>query len=166
VGRITGRVGTVGCVLAALAGVPACSSARHRASPVVHTRHAIPVASSFQVVQVLSRTSPAPTCHTLPTTFTCLKVGPQIGTRHDVQDVAVVPAQFPQRWNLVVDIDAGMKNRINQHLHEQLAFVIGGSVPAIVEYSKPVGDSLIIAGEWTDHLSALRAVIALLASRN
>ena len=89
-----------------------------------------------------------------------------MGTRHDVQDVAVVPAQFPQRWNLVVDIDAGMKNRINQHLHEQLAFVIGGSVPAIIEYSKPVSSSLTIAGEWTDHLTALRAVVALLASRN
>jgi hypothetical protein len=89
-----------------------------------------------------------------------------MGTRHDVQGVAVVPAQFPERWNLVVDIDTGMRNRINQHLDEQLAFVIGASVPAIVEYSKPVGDSLTIAGEWTDHLTALRAVIALLASRN
>ena len=149
---------TLGIAVIAIFGV-ACSST----SKASHTTRPT---STFEVAQVLSRTSSAPKCHTLPTVLTCLKLGPQIGTGRDLQGATVVSATFPKRWNVVVRVDLSMRDRINRHLGEQLAFIVDGRVWSIVDYTQPVGDRVTIAGDWTDNGTARDLAGRLLSSRN
>ncbi len=129
-------------------------------------RHGTPPSNTFEVAQVRTRSSSAAKCHTLPTDLTCLRLGPQIGTGRDVRDAKVVSATFPHRWNVVMRVDASMRDQINRHLGEQLAFIVDGNVWSIVDYEQSVGDNVTIAGGWTDKATARDLAGRLLASRN
>jgi hypothetical protein len=154
----TFRFATMGLALVVVlsAACSATNSSRHGTRPF----------STFGVAQVLSRNSPAQSCHTLPTNLTCLKLGPQLGGGTDVRGATVVSAPFPQRWNVVLEVDSAMKDQINRHLGEQLAFVIDGKAWAVVDYTNPIGSDVTIAGEWSDNATARDLANRLLASRN
>jgi hypothetical protein len=63
-------------------------------------------------------------------------------------------------------VDASMRDQINRHLGEQLAFIVDGNVWSIVDYEQSVGDNVTIAGGWTDKATARDLAGRLLASRN
>lgn len=172
---VTKRPDAVGaCVTVLVLCVSACSGSGGKqasastttgATTTTGVAHGTRSASTFEVVQVLARTSPAGRCHTLPTSRSCLKVGAPIGTGRDIRGAKIASSKFPQRWDIVIDVDAAMRTGINQYLHRDLAFVIDRrTVFSVVDFTQPVTDNLVTIPVETDKAATSALVKRILAA--
>jgi hypothetical protein len=168
--------GVGACITVLILCVSACSGSGGKqayastttgATTTSGVAHGTRSASTFEVVQELSRTSPEERCHTLPTSLSCLKVGSTIGTGLDVRGARIAASKFPQRWDIVIDVDVAMRTAINRHLHRHLAFVIDGrTVFTVEDFLQPVTSTVLTVPVETDKAAASTLVTRILAARS
>jgi hypothetical protein len=142
-------------VVFVLAGVALGCSSTHRASlsptpttipdrPTTTTaaqvtqRTTPPSSGYFQVAQVTGRTSASARCHTLPTTLDCLTLGDVIGNTQDLVDYGQPYHNSYGDWTVAIRITPRLVKNFNRNLHRQLAFIVDGTVPEIVDLVVPI----------------------------
>jgi hypothetical protein len=114
----------------------------------------------FHVAQVTGRASSRGECHALPTTLDCLKLGQELGSTSDLVDFSQPNRNSYGDWTVAIRMSPRLTDNMNRNLHRQLAFIVDGTVPEIVDLVVPIS-----APEFGINVGRQQAAAVMLVDR-
>jgi hypothetical protein len=105
---------------------------------------------------VTGRTSSSSRCHTLPTTLDCVTLGQELGSTADLVRFGPPYRNSYGDWTVSIRMSPRLTDNLNRNLHKELAFIVDGTVPEIVNLVVPIAApefAINVGPEQTDALT-------------